>query len=86
MTGIAKCLPFGRTSSLIWTLDEMEEKEIIRKSNSEFASALVLVWEKNGDLRICTDFRWLNARTVKDAHPLSHQADVLAALGGGHIL
>ncbi len=38
--------------------------------------------EKNGDLRICTDFRWLNARTVKDAHPLPHQADVLAALGG----
>jgi hypothetical protein len=34
------------------------------------------------DLRLCTDFRWLNARTVKDAHPLPHQADVLAALGG----
>lgn len=43
---------------------------------------LVLVWKKNGDLRLCTDFRWLNARTVKDAHPLPHQADVLAALGG----
>lgn len=27
-------------------------------------------------------FRWVNARTVKDAHPLPHQADVLAALGG----
>lgn len=38
--------------------------------------------KKNGDLRICTDFRWLNARTVKDAHPLPHQADALTALGG----
>ena len=59
----------------------MEEKEIVRKPSSEYASPLVLVWKKNGDLRLCTDFRWLNARTVKDAHPLPHQADVLAALG-----
>lgn len=60
----------------------MEEKGIIRKSSNEFASPLVLVWKKNGDLRICTDFRWFNARTVKDAHPLPHQEDCLAALGG----
>lgn len=80
-------LPYRRISpahyhKLKETLDEMEAKEIIRKSCSEFASPLVLVWKKNGDLRICTDFRWLNARTVKDAHPLPHQSDVLAALGG----
>uniref|UniRef100_A0A3B1JCD7 ribonuclease H n=1 Tax=Astyanax mexicanus TaxID=7994 RepID=A0A3B1JCD7_ASTMX len=80
-------LPYRRLSpahyhKLRQTLDEMEERDIIRKSSSEFASPLVLVWKKNGDLRICTDFRWLNARTVKDAHPLPHQADVLAALGG----
>ncbi len=80
-------LPYRRISpahyhKLKETLDEMEAKDIIRKSCSEFASPLVLVWKKNGDLRICTDFRWLNARTVKDAHPLPHQSDVLAALGG----
>lgn len=60
----------------------MEERDIIRKSTSEYASPLVLVWKKNGDLRLCTDFRWLNARTFRDAHPLPHQADALAAMGG----
>lgn len=60
----------------------MEERGIIRKSMREYASALVLVLRKNDDLRICTDFRWLTARTIKDAHPLPHQADALAALGG----
>uniref|UniRef100_A0A672Y8M8 Gypsy retrotransposon integrase-like protein 1 n=1 Tax=Sphaeramia orbicularis TaxID=375764 RepID=A0A672Y8M8_9TELE len=60
----------------------MELKGIISKSVSEYASPLVLVWKKSGELRICTDFRWLNAKTVKDAHPLPHQADCLAALGG----
>ncbi|KAM7379874.1 hypothetical protein PAMP_005391 [Pampus punctatissimus] len=63
-------------------LSEMELKGIISKSVSEYASPLVLVWKKSGELRICTEFRWLNAKTVKDAHPLPHQADCLAALGG----
>lgn len=38
-------------------LDSMEECDIIRKSMSEYTSSLVLVWKRNGDLRLCTDFR-----------------------------
>lgn len=75
-------VPPAEYQKLRQVLNEMEEKDIIRKSTSEFASPLVLVWKKNGDLRVCTDFRWLNRRTLKDAHPLPHQADCLAALGG----
>lgn len=75
-------VPPAQYQKLRQVLSEMEEREIIRKSTSEYASPLVLVWKRNGDLRICTDFRWLNKRTLKDAHPLPHQADCLAALGG----
>uniref|UniRef100_A0A3B3HTT0 Gypsy retrotransposon integrase-like protein 1 n=1 Tax=Oryzias latipes TaxID=8090 RepID=A0A3B3HTT0_ORYLA len=78
-------VPPGQYHKLRQVLTEMEELEIIRKSKSEWASPLVLVWKKNGDLRICVDYRWLNARTIKDAHPLPHQADCLAALGGNAI-
>lgn len=60
----------------------MELKGIISKSVSEYASLLVHVWKKCGELRICTDFRWLNAKIVKDAHLLSHQVDRLSTLGG----
>ncbi|KAJ8388347.1 hypothetical protein AAFF_G00135010 [Aldrovandia affinis] len=81
------CLPYrrvppGHYQQLREVLSDMEMKGIISKSLSEYASPLVMVWKKNGDLRICTDFRWLNAKTIKDAHPLPHQADCLAALGG----
>ncbi|KAJ8367497.1 hypothetical protein AAFF_G00317200 [Aldrovandia affinis] len=75
-------VPPNHYEKLRTAINDMEEKGIIRKSNSEYASPLVLVWKKNGDLRICTDFRCLNAKTVRDAHPLPHQADALAALGG----
>lgn len=80
-------LPFRRVppahyQQLRQTLNEMEERGIIRKSNSEWASPLVLVWKPSGELRLCTDFRWLNQRTEKDAYPLPHQADALASLGG----
>lgn len=75
-------VPPGHYQKLRQVLSEMEERDIIRKSSSEWASPLVLVWKKSGDLRICVDYRWLNSRTIKDAHPLPHQADCLAALGG----
>ncbi|KAF7654715.1 hypothetical protein LDENG_00065930 [Lucifuga dentata] len=79
-------LPYRRLSpshyeKLHLALNEMEERDII-KSTSEYASSFVLVWKKKGDLWLCTDFRWLNAHTIKDVHPLPHQADSLAALGG----
>uniref|UniRef100_A0A3B3HW18 Gypsy retrotransposon integrase-like protein 1 n=1 Tax=Oryzias latipes TaxID=8090 RepID=A0A3B3HW18_ORYLA len=75
-------VPPAHYQQLREVLSDMEIKGIISKSVSEYASPLVIVWKKSGDLRICTDFRWLNAKTVKDAHPLPHQADCLAALGG----
>ncbi|KAK7915842.1 hypothetical protein WMY93_011603 [Mugilogobius chulae] len=75
-------IPPTQYEKLREVLDDMVERDIIRKSSSEYASPLVIVSKKTGDLRICNDFRWLNARTVKDAHPLPHPADALSALGG----
>ncbi|KAJ8389543.1 hypothetical protein AAFF_G00119330 [Aldrovandia affinis] len=75
-------VPPGHYQQLREVLSDMEMKGIISKSLSEYASPLVMVWKKSGDLRICTDFRWLNAKTIKDTHPLPHQADCLVALGG----
>ncbi|KAK7915390.1 hypothetical protein WMY93_011151 [Mugilogobius chulae] len=74
-------IPPTQYEKLREVLDDMVERDIIRKSSSEYASPLVIVSKKTGDLRICNDFRWLNARTVKDAHPLPHPADALSALG-----
>ncbi len=51
-------------------LRQLQEAGIIRKSNSPFASPVVLVRKKNGALRFCVDYRVLNNRTIKDSYAL----------------
>jgi hypothetical protein len=73
---------FSHYLKLRKALTDMEDVGLIRKSVSEYASPLAMVWKEDRSLSLGTDFRWMNARTVKDAHPLPHQADFLTALGG----
>ena len=57
----------------------------IRKSNSPWASAVVLVRKKDGSLRFCIDLRRLNARTIKDAYGLPRIEETLDCLEGSII-
>ena len=54
---------------------------MIQPSLSPWASGIVMVKKKNGELRFCCDFRPLNEVTVKDAYPLSRIDESLARLG-----
>ena len=49
-------------------MQEMLDIEVIRKSNSSLASAVVLVWKKDGSLGFCIDFRKYNAHTIRGAY------------------
>ena len=61
-------------------LKEMLDIGAIRRSNSPWASPVVLVRKKDGSLRFCIDLRKLNARTVKDAYSLPRIEDALDSL------
>ena len=63
-------------------VQQMLTSNVIRPSNSPWASPVVMVRKKDGSLRFCVDFRQLNAATVKDAHPLPRIDDLLDALHG----
>ena len=66
-------------------LKEMLEIGAIRKSQSPWASAVVLVRKKDGALRFCINLRKLNARTIKDAQTLPRIEDSLDSLNGAMI-
>ena len=51
-------------------IDEMLEKGYIQPSNSPYSSPLLFVKKKNGELRMCNDYRALNKITISDAYPL----------------
>ena len=63
-------------------VQQMLSSNVIRPSNSPWASPVVMVRKKDGSLLFCVDFRQLNAATVKDAHPLPRIDDLLEALHG----
>lgn len=51
-------------------INDLLENNIIRESSSPYCSPIVLVKKKNGDYRLCVDYRKLNSITVKDKYPL----------------
>ena len=66
-------------------LKEMIEVGAVQKSNSPWASVVVLVRKKDGSLRFCIDLCKLNACTIKDAYSLPHIDEMLDCLGGAMI-
>nr|XP_061828743.1 uncharacterized protein LOC133614632 [Nerophis lumbriciformis] len=63
-------------------LQELLESGVIRESSSPFASPIVVVRKKNGTVRLCIDYRKLNAQTIKDAYALPKLEDTFSALSG----
>ncbi|WVZ71519.1 hypothetical protein U9M48_020095 [Paspalum notatum var. saurae] len=63
-------------------IDELLEKGFIRKSTSPWASPVLLTEKKDGTLRMCVDYRGLNAVTVKNKYPLSRIEDLFDQLKG----
>jgi hypothetical protein len=60
---------------------EMLKDGIISESQSPYASNVVIVKKRSGEPRFCTDFRHLNAITVKDSYPMSNPADIFNTIG-----
>ncbi|BHF73105.1 hypothetical protein SprV_0401618000 [Sparganum proliferum] len=62
-------------------LDELLRAKIIQPSSSPWALPVALVLKKDGSLRLCVDYRRLNAVTVRDSFPLPRLDDTIDALG-----
>jgi hypothetical protein len=61
-------------------LQKLQQQGTIRPSSSPWACPIVLVRKKSGDVRLCVDYRKLNAVTTKDAFPLPRVQDCLDSM------
>jgi hypothetical protein len=61
------------------------EKGIIRESVSPAGAPILFVPKKDSTLRLCIDYRGLNAITVKNRHPLPLISKILDRLNGSTI-
>ncbi|KAK3086720.1 hypothetical protein FSP39_022469 [Pinctada imbricata] len=78
----ARTIPPAMFTEVKEHLQQLLDAGIIRKSQSPWSSNVVLCRKKNGELRMCVDYRQLNQRTKKDSYALPRVEDILAALGG----
>ena len=58
------------------------DQGLIRRSSNNYASVIVLVKKKSGALRLCADYRQLNAKCLKDAFHLPRIEESLEAMDG----
>ena len=75
-----RCIPPGMYDEVKVHIQEMLDAGAIRPSNSPWASAVILVWKKDGKLWFCIDLWKLNARTIKDTYSLPRIDETLDCL------
>lgn len=63
---------------------DLIERGIIRPSDSPYASPIVLVKKKSGEMRMCIDYRALNKLTVRDKYRLPLIEDCVSYLEGNN--
>ena len=73
-------LPFHTNQELKKVIKEMLDLGIIRKSNSAYASPVVIVKKPDGSNRVCVDYRKLNKVTIFDPEPMPTSAELFQEL------
>lgn len=73
-------IPFHSRDQVKSELEYMLNMGIVRYSNSPYCSPIVVVKKKEGNIRVCIDFRKLNEITVFDAEPIPNQEELFCEL------
>ena len=74
-------IPYAYRAAVDQELRDMVKEGVIEPSKSSWASPIVIVKKKDNSLRVCVDYRKLNAETEIDAYPMPRIDDILDQIG-----
>src|SRR5207245_6045746 len=67
-------------------IDQLLQDGKIRPSRSPYAHPIVCVAKWNGEIRLCTDLRYVNSDTINDAFPVPRAEDLLFEMSSARYL
>ena len=76
-------VPYSVRKSLQMDIHKMIEMKVIRRSESSYASPVVVVRKRDGTNRICVDYCRLNCITMPDPEPITPMVELVQKLGKG---
>ena len=79
-------LPHARKEMVQKEIQQMLRDDLIEPSTSAWVSPIVLVTKKDGSIRICVDYRKINAVTHPDPFPMPRIEEMIDSLAGARYL
>ena len=80
-----RIIPHAYHDEIYNQIDKLLQDRIIESSDSKYSSPVVPVIKKDGLIRLCCDFRKLNAKTVPKTFPIPRTEDLLEDLKGAEV-
>ena len=78
-----RCIPLHKRPVVEAEVKQMLDEGVIEPAQSPWSSNIVLVWKpRSKKWRVCSDFRWINSLTKKDAYHLPRIDETLEMLEG----
>jgi len=75
-------IPRGLEQDVNKIINEMLKEGIVRPSTSAWNFPIVVVKKKNGDIRMCVDYRALNAKTARPIFPIPSSEEIFDSVSG----
>ena len=79
-------VPYSQRELVKQELDRMLKAKVINPSTSPWASPIVLVNKKDGDVRFCVDYRKLNRLARFDAYPMPRIEELIDTVGPARVI
>jgi transposase InsO family protein len=75
-------VPDALKSTLESEIGQLLQLGLIEESESPYASPVVYVKKRDGSLRLCVDYRGVNAKSVGDAYPMGDLSGIVDRVSG----